>query len=204
DIQAVKNQILIMPTWRSWFVMNSKIKDHSNEEFISSNYLRKWEELINSERFDALIKKYNLRVIFYPHRQMQPFIDEFSSTDNIIIANDKKYDVQNLLKTSKVLITDYSSVFFDMIYMKKPVMFYQFDYDEFREYQYKEGYFDYKDNSFGKSFDNVDDILINLEQIIKENYKVSDKYLLEHKEYFKYFDTKNSKRIVDILKSTNI
>lgn len=44
-----------------------------------------------------------------------------------------KYDVQQLLKESLLLITDYSSVFFDMMYMNKPVIFYQFDENQYRK-----------------------------------------------------------------------
>ena len=42
------------------------------------------------------------------------------------------------------MITDYSSVFFDFSYMRKPVIFYQFDEKKFRKAQYAEGYFSYK------------------------------------------------------------
>ena len=64
-------------------------------------------------------------------------------SDRIIIA-DMKYDVQQLLKESLLLITDYSSVFFDMMYMNKPVNFYQFDEKQYRKSHYKEGYLNYQ------------------------------------------------------------
>ena len=36
-------------------------------------------------------------------------------------------DINDLYILSDVIITDYSSVFMDFVYMKKPVVFYQFD-----------------------------------------------------------------------------
>ena len=50
---------------------------------------------------------------------MQRYISAFKGFDNTIeIANWKEFDVQELLKESALLITDYSSVYFDMIYRK--------------------------------------------------------------------------------------
>ena len=59
---------------------------------------------------------------------MQRFLDEFTTcSERIIIADWKKYDVQGLLKESALLITDLSSVFMDFAYMRKPMIYYQFD-----------------------------------------------------------------------------
>lgn len=49
----------------------------------------------------------------------------------IEIAKFKDYDVQQLLIELRILITDFSSVFFDFAYMKKPVIYYQFDRDKY-------------------------------------------------------------------------
>ena len=51
---------------------------------------------------------------------MQNNLQEFqTSSDNIILADWKNYDIQELLKESAFLITDYSSVFMDFAYMRK-------------------------------------------------------------------------------------
>ncbi|WP_257940879.1 DegT/DnrJ/EryC1/StrS family aminotransferase [Bacteroides muris (ex Fokt et al. 2023)] len=86
-----------------------------------------------------------------------------------MIASWEKYDIQELLKSSAIMITDYSSVFFDMIYMKKPIIFYQFDEEKYRKYQYGEGYFDYHHNAFGNTCSSSD-------LVIKELEKMADKY----------------------------
>ena len=39
-------------------------------------------------------------------------------------------EVSKAIRTSSMLITDYSSVFWDFIYMDKPVVFYRFDKDD--------------------------------------------------------------------------
>lgn len=59
---------------------------------------------------------------------MQPYLSEFRTTcPRIRLADWKRYDIQELLKSAAVMVTDYSSVFMDMVYMRKPVLHYQFD-----------------------------------------------------------------------------
>ena len=96
--------------------------------------MNKWKELLNNDILKELIEKKDLKVIFYLHRNLQNHINSFKNINSkIILASWEKYDIQELLKSSALMVTDYSSVFFDMIYMKKPIVFYQFDEDEYRK-----------------------------------------------------------------------
>lgn len=47
---------------------------------------------------------------------------------NVIDAID--YDVNDLLLVSDILITDYSSVFFDYLILNRPIIFYPYDFHE--------------------------------------------------------------------------
>ena len=194
------NRILIMPTWRGWFSLASKRTEKTDSVFESSDYLRCWKALLTSNKFKNLIVKYNLDVIFYPHRNMQRYLDSFRDVDNIItIASWKEFDVQTLMRTSKMMITDYSSVFFDMVYMKKPIIFFQFDEEEFRKNHYQEGWFNYHENVFGPFCRTADEVISNLECIVKNNYMVSQDFLDEHAKTFLYYDSKNSERLYKYL-----
>ena len=191
-----------MPTWRNWFNLKSKRGKDINSNFGQSEYLSKWIELLNSEKLQVLIDKYNLRVIFFLHRNMQKYIKAFDGVNKkIIIASWKEYDVQELLKESAMMITDYSSVFFDMIYMKKPIIFYQFDEQEYRKYQYQEGWFNYHDNPFGKTFKDYMDVLSELALHLENKFQVDKKFLAGHSSVFKYWDTNNSARIYSLLQN---
>lgn len=195
-------QIVFMPTWRYWFSLNSKKSPKIHSDIQTSNYVNKWVDLLSSYKFKKLIKMNNLKIVFYLHRNMQKYIDIFKkcSAENIIIASWEKYDIQELLLSSEMLVTDYSSVFFDMVYMKKPVVFYQFDKVEYRKYQYGKGYFDYENNPFGNSRETVDGLIDELDFIIQNKFGISEKYIDEHKSLFKFYDKKNSERIYKFLK----
>lgn len=196
-----KNRILIMPTWRKWLKLKSETHKDAQKDMVSSEYFQKWVGLLNSERLSAMIENDNLEVIFYPHPNLKKIIHLNSYLNGNVAVADSEEDIQELMKSSAALITDYSSVFFDMVYMKKPVLFYQFDEEKFRKYHYKQGWFDYHKSAFGKSFSDPDALLKELESLIKKNYAVSEKFELEHKRVFSLYDNRNCYRIYKLLKS---
>lgn len=200
DTCIVRNRILIMPSWRAWFKEKTAQENHMDADFEHSEYLEKWKGFISCSKMKEIIKKYELEVIFYPHRNMQPYLKYFGECHSgVIVASSKKYDVQELMKTSEMMITDYSSVFFDMVYMMKPVIFYQFDEEKFRKQQYQEGYFDYHNNSFGKSFNDDTMLFEELIRIVENKFQVGDQFKAEHSRVFELYDKKNSERIYELL-----
>ncbi|MDR0979793.1 MAG: CDP-glycerol glycerophosphotransferase family protein [Candidatus Nomurabacteria bacterium] len=118
--------LLIMPTYREW--LGDSARTVSAADFKKSAYHRHWQGFLNSPELQALTSRW--QVIFYPHRQMQGFAGEFSAP-NITIGTSDKFCVPDLLRQAKVLITDYSSVLCDFLYMQKPVIAYQFDQKQF-------------------------------------------------------------------------
>lgn len=202
DAMPNSQLILIMPTWREWIADedNRLIELEGTTEIVETNYFKRWNEFIASPELCRIAQDYKVRFVFYPHRNMQKYMDCFSpSTPEIEVADSRDWDIQSLLKEAALMITDYSSVFFDFVYMKKPVVFYQFDYEQFRRFQYQEGYFDYGNNPFGKSYQNRKDVFDAIERCIGRNYTVSREYLEAHSQYFPLYDSQNCKRVYDVV-----
>ena len=157
--EANKKQILIMPTWRNWLGREknnfSKVKFNLEKTL----YFRKWNSLINNKNLIKFIEENNINIIFYPHIHMHKYLKKFNSTSKNINIVGMEYDIQQLLKESSLLITDYSSVYMDFAYMLKPVIYYQFDYEEYRKNHLQEGYYKYSKNSFGKLLSDEDDVV---------------------------------------------
>ncbi len=192
-----KKRILIMPTWRKWITDNDKrtVELEGGKQFTNTEYFTRWSGLLQNKRLNEMINTGGYEVVFYPHREMQRYISCFEAIETqVVIANWKKWDIQELLKSSAIMITDYSSVFFDFIYMKKPVIFYQFDEEKFRSNQYKEGYFDYHQNPFGKSFKSETEIVSELNSLAGRGFKVDQTFIEGHQEYFKLYDQLNCER----------
>lgn len=196
-------RIVVMPTWRYWFNLKSKQQEGLDVEFKNSEYMRRWGEFLECEQLNNLVEEYNLEVVFYIHRNLQNHLSEIKDLikTKALIASWEDYDIQELLLTSAMMITDYSSVFFDMVYMKKPVIFYQFDIKKFRRGQYEQGYFDYSNNPFGKSYSELEEVMIELKNIIENRYQCSEEFLREHKRYFPHYDVFNSERVYKEIKN---
>lgn len=197
-----KRQILVMPTWREYLVRPYGAVSESDlkEQFPESEYFKKWSELLCSQSLQKALAENNYTLLFYPHRNMQIYLDKFRALqtgENIEIAEPQNLSVQQALKESACLITDYSSVFFDFAYMKKPIIFYQFDEAEFRANQYEEGYFDYHNNSLGSWCSELQDCLnLLFGQLVADcpdNDRVS--------EFFEIYDDKNCERTYEAVLS---
>lgn len=191
DIKT-KKQILIMPTWRQWFGMDGNNK-MSEEEFVKSEYFLRFNELINNAELNEIIKDKDMTVIFYPHNEIQRYVHLFSTKYNkVIIASKNNYDVQSLLKESEILITDYSSIAFDFAYMRKAIIYYQFDKGEYEKKHYSNGYFDYEKDGFGAVVDNISSVIQQISILL--NNKQKDKYINRSKKFFQLYDKDNCKR----------
>ena len=178
--------ILVMPSWRSYFF--NKTEDY----FLQSEYYNRYNDFLSSNRMHNLIKKYNYKIIFYPHYEVQPYTKYFKGLDNkVIIANKKDFDVQQLLKKSSILITDYSSVFFDFAYMGKRILFYHFDQDS--TYR-KPGYLNLKNSIFGNSYNNESSLITEIENILSGKLENDSSTSKKVDSFFELNDTSNCER----------
>ena len=190
--QIDNKMILFIPTWRRWLT--------NKEDVIKSKYYKNLEKIVNDKKIESLLEKYDKYIYFYPHACMQSYMDEFKIINNRVKMYDiSNSDIQTLLKKGSLLITDYSSVYFDIAYMKKPVIYYQPDYNEYRERHMPEGYFDYKKDGFGKVCKTVEEIYSQLEKYLKNNYKIEEEYENRMNNFFTIKDNKNCERIYTLL-----
>lgn len=190
-----KRQVLIMPTWRGYLVRSYGNRSETilRNQFKQTDYFRKWSELICDKNLSLMLEKYGYTILFYPHRNMGKYLVDFRKLhlpNAVSIAEPGKISVQQALRQSSCLITDYSSVFFDFAYMKKPIIFFQFDECEFRKKQYRDGYFDYHNNSLGKWSDNIEGCIRLLEEQLADGCSQNDRV----KEFFEMYDNKNCER----------
>lgn len=188
---SMKRQILVMPTWRSYIKVS---------ELTGTRYYRAYEGLLGDSRLAALLDKYDIDLIFYPHHRFQPVVEQFSksvSSPRITVADIAHYDVQELLKESSLLITDYSSVLFDFVYMKKPVLFYFFDRDDYLSKHFERGYVD--EDSFGPVMKDVDSLLCKLSEYLDNGMVLEECFEANVDKYFPLRDTKNCERVYNAI-----
>ena len=190
DESANKKQILLMPTWRGSFTDMTKAA-----EFKATDYFKNYNALINNKTLLEFLQQEDLKLIFYPHYEAQKFLNTFEADgDRVVLASFEEFDVQTLLKQSKLLITDFSSVFFDFAYMGKPCVFFQFDEDVYRAENYAKGYFDYISDGFGPVFDSVKDTVRYITDCAERQFCIEDIYKDRINGFFGIRDRNNCKR----------
>ena len=203
DYKVNKRQLLIMPTWRMYIRNEISGKDANiYGAFLKTEYYRFWNGLLEDEEFVKFIEESDIEVVFYPHREMKAFLQCFKfQSKNIKLLSYEQCDVQTVLKEAAFLITDYSSVSMDFAYMKKPLIYYQFDYEQFRSGHHPEGYFSFKDDGFGPVCTTWNGVVENLKNAFhkEEGFVNEDKYLSRHEKYFDLFDDENCKRNYDAI-----
>ena len=185
-----KKQILIMPTWRGFI--------RSKEGFLKSKYYQQFQSLLKNKELNSILETNGYELIFYPHYEFQKYLDCFNVSENCIkLASFQEYDVQTLLKESKLLITDFSSVFFDFAYMKKPVIFFHFDANEFFERHYEKGYFNYEQDGFGCVCLTTEDVIEALKKHLLNDCLLEDIYKQRIEAFFSLHDENNCQRIYE-------
>jgi CDP-glycerol glycerophosphotransferase (TagB/SpsB family) len=119
----------------------------------------------------------------------------FRESRIIHLSDDKVSDINFMIKDADLLITDYSSVYFDFLLTEKPVIFAAFDLEEYLSSS-REMYFRFEDVIAGPVVKNWSELMKCLKNIwTDENYS----RLRKEKNYIfnKYHDSKNSERLYD-------
>ncbi len=119
-----------------------------------------------------------------------------------IIFYEPSSDIYPLLPLVDVMITDYSSIYFDYLLLNRPIIFFPFD-RELYERDEREFYFDYGEMTPGQKCYDQDELQEELYSFVKnndhDNYSSEREKILELA--YKYKDDKSSGRIAEYLKS---
>lgn len=193
-LKKEKKYILIMPTWRRDIVgaFSKKLGTRRiNKNFTQSLYFKKYNELLSSYELLSFCEKNSYELCFNPHPNILPYLNFFRLDKRIKLANGK--NLQELFAKTALLITDYSSVAFDVAKLSKPVLYYHFDKESFFLTQWQSGYFDYEKNGFGAVCKNLNELLAELYKNEKCEFK--EPFLSRAKAFFAFNDGKNCERI---------
>ena len=127
DVQAIKERlglsgcdkkiILYAPTWRD--NQHDAQAGYVYENPVDFDYLKKQLE----EEYIVLFRAHYLVADYFDFHAYEGFIYNVSSYD----------DINDLYIAADLLVTDYSSVFFDYAILGRPMLFYMYDMEEYRD-----------------------------------------------------------------------
>lgn len=178
-IDPHKKVILYAPTWR-------------DDEFVKS------DEFIAHLHLDlAKFQKHygdKVVVLVRTHYMIANHLDLSKYQDIAMNVSDYP-DIADLYLISDVLITDYSSVMFDYAILKRPMIF--FDYDFANYAQSTRGfYFDFRKVAPGPIVQTTDQVIAKLDPILAGKWQLSPNYRKFIKKFCGWMDGYASARVV--------
>lgn len=175
-----KKIILYAPTWR-------------DNEFYKKGVYKFVTKLDYQKMYDSLSDEYILLLKY--HYLVKDKIDT-KKYNGFIYKCNEKIDISELYLISDILVTDYSSVMFDYSLLKRPMFFFAYDLEE------------YKNNLRGFYFDFIKEvpgpISVVTDELINDikNYD-ENKWKVKKERFYKKFNSKDngmaSQKICDLI-----
>lgn len=148
-------KIMIMPTWRRSLVGDPTgvgMDRQKSTRLLDSDFFQRWKSVVHSERLRRMADQHGKTILFCPHPNLAAYIDDFDLPAYIETRDPRRPpSLQEALRESSILVTDYSSIAFEAAYLQRPVLYYQFDRDSFYSdgHLFGTGYFDFDRDGFG-------------------------------------------------------
>ncbi len=149
--------VLVTPTWRNDLQV-SDARLPVTQGFLESQFVTNWLALLNDEGFREAVAAAGKRIGFLPHPNLQSVLPQLALPDDIELLSYAGQDVQRFIARAAFQITDYSSMAFNSAYLDRPVIYFQFDAEDFFSgaNNSRPGYFDFERDGFGPVTTTVD------------------------------------------------
>lgn len=180
DLPLNKKIILYAPTWRdNQFYSKGKYKFDLKVDLerMKSEF---GDEYIIILRLHYLVAE-NLDLTGY-----EGFVFDFSYHE----------DIRELYLIADLLITDYSSVFFDYANLKRPMLFFVYDIEDYRD-NLRGFYFDFEEKAPGPLVKNTEEIIKEIKNIDENGFIPSPNTEAFYKKFCYLEDGKASERVVN-------
>lgn len=180
NIPLDKKIILYAPTWRD----NQHILGVGNTLDINSTFQNFMNNV--SDEYVVILRLHYLVASKVDLTGLENKVYNYSNID----------DVNDLYLISDILITDYSSVFFDYANLKRPILFYMYDLEDY-QHNIRDFYIDLASLP-GPIIKTEEELLKAVYNIDKITEKYQSKYDMFSKTYNYLDDGNASKRVIDI------
>ncbi|MEL0537487.1 glycosyltransferase [Staphylococcus debuckii] len=172
--------ILFAPTWRG--------SDVNKPEDSLKDVYRMIMELKNNTEYQVLVKVHPfVYKTALKYKELKPYLVPDS------------FDTNELLSVIDLLVTDYSSIFFDYLVTDKPMIFYSPDYEDYKN---DRGFYIKPDALPGPSVFNTDDLIEAVNHAQTNTSKYARQYQKFKDLYVPYEDGKVTERLINAMFSS--
>lgn len=196
-----QKKITLMPTWRRYLMAYCDGETgiwKARDGFENSNFYKFYSDLLSSQRLLNTLDNYGYTLQFFPHPNVRMCNLQFQHDPRVkVLSSD--YSYRDIYATSNLILTDYSSAVFDFAYLRKPIIYCQFDKDEFfaGDHVYTQGYFDYERDGFGEVEYDIESTIDRIIEYVKDDCRLKPEYRARIDSFFTFNDQNNSRRVLD-------
>lgn len=176
-LPADKKIVLYAPTWR-----DDEATGIGKYRFSNALDIDRFKEAFGDEM--VIIIKY--------HYLVNDNVD-WSAYKEFVYMFDQSVDIASLYMVSDILITDYSSVMFDYSLLGKPMYFYCYDLERYKN-KLRGFYFDFENEAPGPISTSTDELIEDIRNHNDINYR--DKYEAFSYKYNPWDDGNASKKVI--------
>ncbi|MCP4706001.1 MAG: hypothetical protein GY865_15490 [candidate division Zixibacteria bacterium] len=153
----------------------------------------------NLETADNFLKENKIGMIIKPHfLEKESLVKRFKNSDDIIVYD--FVDPYPLLRYTDILITDYSSVYFDFLLLNRPIIFTPFDYENYIRTN-GSFYYDYNEVTPGPKCSDWNEVILELEKtLVLLKNQSTDPFLekrIEISNKFNYYKEDYCRKVAD-------
>lgn len=190
EVMEDKKEVIVMPTWRRHY------NDFEDEDFVRTTFFKAFNNLLNDEELIAFLESKGYKLVFKPHPNLYRHIHLFNRHPKVEFI-DRNYT--EIFNHSSLLVTDYSSVFFDFAFLEKPLVYYQYGKDY--HFNVESGYFDYESMGFGPVERTHEDVKKAIMEYVSNGCEMEDVYKKRVDEFFMFRDKDNCRRVYDAIRN---
>lgn len=191
--------ILFMPTWRLYLAAPLFSDAASGDvPFEGSEYQRFVHDLLTSPRLLALLERHDHRIQLMPHYNLRGHLaDAPVASDRVDVLGGDAGDIQDVLRTCDLFVTDHSSVHFDVAYLGTPVVYAHFDEADYRTRHAAPSWFDHRRDGFGPVVHDVEGTIDAIAHYLERDCRREPEYDARAASAFTYRDRDSSRRVVE-------
>lgn len=194
--------ISVVPTWRKYCTYLAGGESKITADFTECAYFRFYHTLLSDPALRAAAEKYGYRIQLVQHHLMAEATPLFEDIPGLTVVRDPDYT--EVFSKSALMLTDYSSTAFDMAYLHKPIVYCQFDREEFfASHTYTEGYFSYERDGFGEVVCDLDAARRTLISYMENDCALKPEYEERINRFFPYHDRNNCARVLDAIREVS-
>lgn len=182
--QKPERKIIFAPSWRKNLIgpYIDNRRELMPKQFLASKFYREISQFLQSKELSDVLERYDLTLDFKNH----PIFEEYNAYFQTDSSRIRIISGPTKIEEYQMMITDFSSIIFDFVYLDRPVLYFVPDYEMFRAgvtHTYREMDLPLEEG-FGAFTQTADELFSQLERLIENDFVPDPVYQKRMQNFF--------------------